>query len=415
MIMYIPFGLILLLLRLCISLQTTLYLMVIPDVFPLKKYFLRVFQGVLGIVVTTSDTEELSEDAKVAVVNKVSGFDHLIFPALFQTKTVSSPPTTAILSRLVNHCSLRAEDDQAMIREAEKFVPADAQDGRASLPPLTFQPEAVPTNGSSILMKFDIVPFSLTDTIQPVLLRVTRPIGFGVSVSTARSGGWEDLLWTFFLPYTHFHFQVLPTVTRDYEESSEHFATRVQNLMADGLSVQPTDYARGDVDKWLEEMRVQEEEEEPRQRQEDQLPFIPINEYRDVVEPLQQPRDYHMEYQIDQVHQVFPQVPRYAIRQDLMRTRSLDATVLNVADGRLQYDQSTDGNPPRARSLRVRQEEQLAARASATAQRRPPPLPQPVVKPLPDMGKMSLEEKKKALIETAKARYLARHSKSKME
>ena len=93
--------------------------------------------------------------AQVAVVNKVSGFDHLIFPALFQTKTVSSPPTTAILSRLVNHCSLRAEDDQAMIREAEKFVPADAQDGRASLPPLTFQPEAVPTNGSSILMKFE--------------------------------------------------------------------------------------------------------------------------------------------------------------------------------------------------------------------------------------------------------------------
>ena len=33
--------------------------------FSVDRYFLRVFQGVLGIVVTTSDTEELSEDAKV--------------------------------------------------------------------------------------------------------------------------------------------------------------------------------------------------------------------------------------------------------------------------------------------------------------------------------------------------------------
>ena len=53
-----------------------------------------------------------------------------------------------------------------------------------------------------------------------------------------------------------------------------------------------------------------------------------------------------------------------------VRTRNLDATVLNIADGRLQYDdESNETNPPRARSLRARQEQQLVARVTTAVGR----------------------------------------------
>ena len=143
------------------------------------------------------------------------------------------------------------------------------------------------------------------------------------------------------------------------------------------------------------EVKSQQQQQQQQQRVEENLPFIPINEYRDVVEPLQRPRDYHLEYQIDQVYQIFPQVPRYVIREDLsesgrpstvcvlsmscglcilgcpdvVRTGNLDATVLNIADGRLQYEEATSATPPRARSIRARQEEQLAARMSSAERR----------------------------------------------
>ena len=56
---------------------------------------------------------------------------------------------------------------------------------------------------------------------------------------------------------------------------------------------------------------------------------------------------------------------------DVVRTGNLDATVLNIADGRLQYEEATSTTPPRARSIRARQEEQLAARISAAERRQP--------------------------------------------
>ena len=47
------------------------------------------------------------------------------------------------------------------------------------------------------------------------------------------------------------------------------------------------------------------------------VPFIPINQYREVVEPLQQPRDMEMDNMTDQVSNVFPHLPRHIIQRDL--------------------------------------------------------------------------------------------------
>ena len=53
-------------------------------------------------------------------------------------------------------------------------------------------------------------------------------------------------------------------------------------------------------------------------RDEGDVPFIPINQYRQVVEPLQQPReDGEMEGMIEQVRNVFPDLPHHVIQRDL--------------------------------------------------------------------------------------------------
>ena len=60
---------------------------------------------------------------------------------------------------------------------------------------------------------------------QPTLTLPSRP-----PQSTVSSGGWRDLFWTIFLPYTHFHFKFLPAITRKQKESAEGFANRSQQV-----------------------------------------------------------------------------------------------------------------------------------------------------------------------------------------
>ena len=50
---------------------------------------------------------------------------------------------------------------------------------------------------------------------------------------------------------------------------------------------------------------------------EEDVPFIPINQYRQVFEPLQQPSDGEVENMADQVSNVFPHIPRHIILMDL--------------------------------------------------------------------------------------------------
>ena len=55
---------------------------------------------------------------------------------------------------------------------------------------------------------------------------------------------------------------------------------------------------------------------------EEDVPFIPINQYRQVLEPLQQPRDREWENMADQVSNVFPHLPRHVILRDLSESPS---------------------------------------------------------------------------------------------
>ena len=50
--------------------------------------------------------------------------------------------------------------------------------------------------------------------------------------STVSSGGWWDLFWAIFLPYTHFHFKFLPTMTQKQKEPAESFVKRGHQVSA---------------------------------------------------------------------------------------------------------------------------------------------------------------------------------------
>lgn len=100
--------------------------------------------------------------------------------------------------------------------------------------PLLFQPENKITNGETLL-KFKEWPFSLTNEVQPVFLKVYRPV-FDISVTTIESSYWSDIFWYLFSPYTIYHLSFLP-VTEKGELTDSEYADEVRKSMAIAMKV----------------------------------------------------------------------------------------------------------------------------------------------------------------------------------
>jgi hypothetical protein len=91
LVFYAPIGLFLTLLRVCMSLQAVLILLLFPEG-AVKRFLLRVFFGVLGIVVVTDSFHRKGSQTKVFLSNKLSYVDHIALHLALDCITVSQLP-----------------------------------------------------------------------------------------------------------------------------------------------------------------------------------------------------------------------------------------------------------------------------------------------------------------------------------
>ncbi|CAF95024.1 unnamed protein product [Tetraodon nigroviridis] len=118
--------------------------------------------------------------------------------------------------------------------------------------PLLLFPEEGTTNGRVGLLKFSSWPVSLTDSIQHVALRVTRPL---ISLNAPESSWLVELFWTFFAPCTVYHVSWLPPVSRQDGESLQEFANKVQELLAVELGLVSTKMTKADKAEHIKRQR----------------------------------------------------------------------------------------------------------------------------------------------------------------
>ncbi|XP_026534420.1 ancient ubiquitous protein 1-like [Notechis scutatus] len=227
LLLYVPVGLCLLLVRLFVGLHIFLVSCALPDGAPCR-FLVHAMCSVLGpLRVAEGRAAPASWWA-----NHVTPFDHNVLGLLASCSAPMLNGATGFLCWSRFFLEVAGAESRAELLESLKGY--CLQGGN---PPLLLFPEEETTNGRVGLLRFSSWPFSIMDAVQPLALQVWRPF---VAMSVAGASWFTELLWTFFVPFTVYQVKWLPYVYREAEETQEEFALRVQELLALELGVVST-------------------------------------------------------------------------------------------------------------------------------------------------------------------------------
>jgi ancient ubiquitous protein 1 len=397
-VFYAPIGLFLTLLRVCMSLQAVLILLLFPEG-AVKRFLLRVFFGVLGIVVVTDSFHRKGSQTKVFLSNKLSYVDHIALHLALDCITVSCGRRAPPLYFLFPHHCLSSSSEEDLETEAKKLPEFDESRSVEKVSPLVFQPEPMPTNGSYSLLQFSTWPCSLARNIQPIALTAKRP--FGITLSTVQSSQWWDLFWTLFVPVTVFRVKLLPPMERREGEEANELCERAQDSLREELKLRRSEITLDDITTWLEARKKK--------------PLSPpTSDPPPASSSLNQPsstapvHNDNMERMVRQVSAVMPQVPHSAIMTDLLRTMSVDATITNILEGIVAYD-ALPPEPPKSQTTPTATPSVLSSSS--------PPLKSGDLRPRKYYSaameamhrQLSLNERKQQLLEKARRQYIKKY------
>uniref|UniRef100_A0A8C0R0Z9 Lipid droplet-regulating VLDL assembly factor AUP1 n=1 Tax=Canis lupus dingo TaxID=286419 RepID=A0A8C0R0Z9_CANLU len=358
LLLYAPVGFCLLVLRLFLGIHVFLVSCALPDSV-LRRFVVRTMCAVLGLVARQENSGLRDHRVRVLISNHVTPFDHNIVNLLTSCSTplLNSPPSFVCWSRGFMEMDGRGE----LVESLKRFCAST----RLPPTPLLLFPEEEATNGREGLLRFSSWPFSIQDVVQPLTLRVQRPL---VSVVSAHST-WS---WNFFF------FRWLPPVHRQLGEGNEEFALRVQQLVAKELGQTGTRLTPADKAEHMKRQR------HPRLRPQSASPSSQFSTHHRVKE-------------------VLPHVPLGVIQRDLARTGCVDLTITNLLEGAVAFmpEDITEGT----QSL-----------PTASAPKFPssgPVTPQPTALTFAKSSwarQESLQERKQALYEYARRRFRERQA-----
>lgn len=392
LLLYSPIGLCLMLLRIFIGVHVFLVSCALPDSL-VRRFIVRIMCSVLGLHVRQNSPRLRDKTARLYVCNHVTHFDHNIINLLTSCNTPLLEGPVGFL------CWARGfmELGQGTGSRTELTETLGRYCSSPGALPLLLFPEEDTTNGRAGLLKFSSWPFSVSDSIQPVALLVRRPF---IAVNTPESSWLAELLWTFFVPFTVYHVRWLPPITREDGESHQEFASKVQELVATELGVISTQITKADKAEHIKRRR-----HVVPQTAHSNLGARPRTVAQGFLGTNSGAEDSRVTRMAQQVKEVLPDVPISVITRDLLQTNCVDTTITNLLEHTEQFHS-----------------EAAAGRASRPAKLTTPPsasTPTPKQPTAKTFGKtpvdrhMSLYERKEALYEYARRRYIEKHGLNK--
>ncbi|XP_036618779.1 lipid droplet-regulating VLDL assembly factor AUP1 isoform X1 [Trichosurus vulpecula] len=360
LLLYAPVGLCLLVLRLFLGLHVFLVSCALPDSV-LRRFVVRAMCAVLGFVVRQEAPRLRDPSVRVFISNHVTPFDHNMVNLLTSCSTVSvsrrgggspalpalplpgtpgaqaaflslhpspssvAPPPCPPSQPLINSppgfvCWSRGfvelDGSGELVESLKRFCSS-----RGNPPsPLLLFPEEEATNGREGLLRFSSWPFSIQDTVQPLALRVQRPL---VSVTVSDASWVSELLWSLFVPFTVYQVRWLRPAHQQPGEGSEAFALRVQQLVARELGQRGTRLTPADKAEHMKRQR------HPRPLPQSARPSPPST-------PAPSP-DRQLTALSQRVKEVLPHVPIGVIQRDLAQTGCVDTTITNLLEGAVAF------------------------------------------------------------------------------
>ncbi|XP_029515500.1 lipid droplet-regulating VLDL assembly factor AUP1-like isoform X1 [Oncorhynchus nerka] len=385
-LLYSPVGLCLMLLRIFVGAHVFLVSCALPDSLA-RRFIVRVMSSVLGMHVRQNSPRLRDKSTKLYICNHVTQFDHNIVNLLTSCNTPMLEDSAGFVCWARGFMELGAISGQDEMESLRRYCSSPG-----TLPLLLF-PEEDTTNGRAGLLKFSSWPFSLTDSIQPVALQVKRPF---LALSTPDSFWLTELLWTFFVPCTVYHVRWLPAVSRQDEESLQEFANKIQGLLATELGVVSTQITKADKAEHVK-------------RKLHVAPHTTTSNLGARPRPLgfmvrsSGVEELRISRMAQQVKEVLPDIPLGIITRDLVQTNCVDTTITNLLESTEEFPLEATGGSTSAPGPSWRSLSFSAA-------------PAPTIKPAAkSFGKspvdrhMSLQERKEALYEFARRRYIEKH------
>ncbi|KAH0955141.1 hypothetical protein HN011_009075 [Eciton burchellii] len=364
-ILYSPLGFVLLLLRLLVTLQLWLFASLLPDRSFLRTFLNYAVSFAFGIIVKIDiESEPRDKQTRIIIANNVSVLDHF---ALRQTTEALVPSVWELPTALSNALGLQKMDmssKETLIANIKLFLSSSTYS-------VAIQPEFGTTNNQVALLKFNSWPFSIETSVQPVVIKASRPDFVPVHLTSLASTWWTEVFWFMFVPYTIFTLKYLKS-----KQNPEHeiLVREIEKDIADALGIQTTSHTISDKTEY-----------EKRYRMERILNSARSNRNTPNSQVI---HNIEIQRMVRQVSEVLPLVPHNVILRDLLKTRNVDVTIANILDGIVTY--TPEPNPP--------------VQPSATSYGNF--LQNPVKK---ISGISSLQERKAKMIREARERYIKKH------
>ncbi|XP_043113998.1 lipid droplet-regulating VLDL assembly factor AUP1 isoform X2 [Puntigrus tetrazona] len=396
LLLYSPVGVCLMLLRIFIGVHVFLVSCALPDSI-VRRFIVRIMCSVLGLHVRQNSPRSRDKTARLYICNHVTHFDHNIINLLTSCNTPLLEGPVGFL------CWARGfmELGQGVQSRAELTETLHRYCSSPAAVPLLLFPEEDTTNGRNGLLKFSSWPFAVSDTIQPVALLVKRPF---IAVNTPESSWLTELLWSFFVPFTVYHVRWLPPLSKDDDESHQEFASKVQELLATELGVISTQITKADKAEHIKRKR-----HTATQTAHSNLGARPRTVAQGFLGTNAGAEDSRVARMAQQVKEVLPDVPLSVITRDLLQTNCVDTTITNLLENAEQFSsEAVVGTPSGAAK-------QAASTLSVTPSA---PNLKPAAKSFgrtPIDRHMSLQERKEALYEYARRRYIEKHGLNKQD
>ncbi|CAL8268269.1 unnamed protein product [Boreogadus saida] len=383
-LLYAPVGVCLMLLRIFIGVHVFLVSCALPESF-IRRFLVRIMCSVLGMHVRQKDPLSRDKNTKLYICNHVTEFDHNLLNLLTPCSTPQTGGSTGFVCWARGFMEMHSAPGQTALADTlQRYCSTDGT------PALLLFPEEDTTNGRAGLLKFSSWPFSLTDPIQPVALRVTRPL---LALSTPDSSWLMELLWTFFVPCTVYHVSWLPPVSRQEGESVQAFASRIQELLARELGVAATQVTKSDKAELIKRNRHR-----PPQTSTGVGPGSIARGFMAQNLGTEEPRIIRM---AQQVKDVLPHVPLNVIARDLVKTNCVDTTITNLLE--LSEDPALEASVAGASSFGS------AVNSSPFSYEPTAKLVAKSFAKSPTDRHMSLQERKDALYNYARSRYIEKY------
>uniref|UniRef100_A0A0N4ZYH6 Ancient ubiquitous protein 1 n=1 Tax=Parastrongyloides trichosuri TaxID=131310 RepID=A0A0N4ZYH6_PARTI len=255
---YLPIGLVILFLRLCLGIQMFLVACLLRKSSTIRSAILRVYAILMGIVVVNKGPlEHWDNKTRLMVANHVSAIDHFAIE-LSQSCTLPSIWDIPNFIRwTLGYVDLGAKKGrEEFVKQVKAYLsnkPDECNATDTSLPLLSF-PEGCITNGNKGLLKFSSWPFEVSDTVQPIALTLHRPIFSQFKSTIIGSPWWEDVIFFMLLPVSIIHINWLSPMHKKPDETSEEFADRCSSVLSAYLEIEKTPFTSSDVNEALRRM-----------------------------------------------------------------------------------------------------------------------------------------------------------------